>query len=127
MEANDDFRRGLDLRRHMFGEGGAERQIEAATDFTRPFQELVTRVCFGELWHRSELDFRMRSIVTIAMLAALNRPNQVRVHVQGALENGVTAGEIREILMHAALYAGVPAAVDSFAAAAEVLAQKQAD
>lgn len=117
----DEFERGLALRRHMFGDAGAERQLEAATAFTRPLQEWVTRSCFGELWHRPGLDFRMRSIVTIAMLAALGRPNQVRVHVQGALENGVSVEEIREILLHAALYAGVPAAVESFSAAAEVI------
>lgn len=122
MEQGDDFARGLTLRRQMFGEAGADKQVETATAFTGPLQEWVTRVCFGELWHRPGLDFRMRSIITIAMLAALNRPNQVKVHVQGALENGVSVEEIREILLHAALYAGVPAAVDSFVAASEALA-----
>lgn len=122
MDREEDFASGLALRRQMFGDAGADQQIAAATDFTRPLQEWVTRACFGEIWHRPGLDFRLRSIITIAMLAALNRPNQVKVHVQGALENGVTVDEIREILLHAALYAGVPAAVDSFAAAAQVLA-----
>jgi len=122
MEPNEEFTRGLALRRQMFGEAGAEQQIASATEFTQPLQEWVTRVCFGELWHRPGLDFRMRSIITIAMLAALNRPNQVKIHVQGALENGVTVEEIREILLHAALYAGVPAAVESFVAASDVLA-----
>lgn len=121
MGREDDFTAGLALRRRMFGEAGADRQIAAAGEFAGPLQEWVTRVCFGELWHRPGLDARMRSIVTIAMLAALNRPNQVRVHVEGALANGVAVEEIREILLHAALYAGVPAAVEAFAAATQAL------
>lgn len=122
-----EFDRGLALRRRMFGPGGAEKQIEAATDFTRPLQELVTRACFGELWHRPHLDLRMRSMLTVAMLAALGRANQVKLHVRGAIANGVTAEEIREILLHAAAYGGLPAAVDSFAAAGEALAEADAD
>jgi len=121
-----DFDRGLALRRHMFGPGGAERQIEAATDFTRPLQEIVTRSCFGELWHRPYLDLKLRSMLTIAMLAAQGRANQVKVHVKGALANGVSREEIREILLHALTYGGLPAAVDSFAAAAEALAEVDA-
>lgn len=121
MRREGDFAKGLALRRRMFGEAGADQQIAAATEFTQPLQEWVTRVCFGELWHRPGLDVRMRSIITLAMLAALNRPNQIKVHVRGALENGVAVEEIREILLHAALYAGVPAAVESFLAAADVL------
>jgi 4-carboxymuconolactone decarboxylase len=121
--ADVEFDRGLALRRRMFGPGGAEEQIEAATDFTGPLQEMVTRACFGELWHRPHLDHKQRSMLTVGMLAALGRPNQVKVHVRGALANGVSREEIREILMHAVTYAGLPAAVDSFAAAAEALAE----
>ncbi len=121
--SESDFDRGLALRRHMFGPGGAEKQIEAATDFTRPLQEIVTRSCFGELWHRPHLDLKTRSMLTIAMLAALGKPNQVKVHVKGAIANGVSPEEIREILLHAMTYGGLPAAVDSFAAAAEALAE----
>jgi len=124
--ADGEFDRGLALRRHMFGSGGAETEIEAASDFTRPLQELVTRSCFGELWHRPELDLKLRSMLTIGMLAALGRPNQIRVHVKGAIANGVSRAEIREILLHAATYGGLPAAVDSFTAAGEALAELDA-
>ncbi|WEK46336.1 MAG: carboxymuconolactone decarboxylase family protein [Candidatus Andeanibacterium colombiense] len=121
--ADNDFDRGLALRRHMFGPAGAERQLEGATEFTRPLQELVTRSCFGELWHRPHLDLKLRSMLTIAMLAAMGKPNQVKVHVKGALANGVSREEIREILLHAMTYGGLPAAVDGFAAAAEAFAE----
>jgi 4-carboxymuconolactone decarboxylase len=121
--ADTDFEQGLALRRHMFGTAGADAQIEAATDFTRPLQEIVTRSCFGELWHRPHLDLKTRSMLTIAMLAALGKPNQVKVHVKGALANGVSREEIREILLHAMTYGGLPAAVDAFAAAAQALAE----
>jgi 4-carboxymuconolactone decarboxylase len=117
-----DFDRGLALRRHMFGLAGADKQLEAATDFTRPLQEIVTRSCFGEIWHRPVLDHKMRSIITIAMVAALGKPNQVKVHVKGALVNGVSREEIREILLQVMVYGGLPAAVEAFGAAAEALA-----
>lgn len=116
------FDQGLALRRHMFGAGGAEEQIAAATEFTLPLQELVTRSCFGELWHRPYLDLKLRSMLTLAMLAALGRGNQVKVHVKGALANGVTREEIREILLHATAYGGIPAVVEAFAGACEALA-----
>jgi len=119
--ADAAFDRGLALRWHMFGPG-AEQQIDAATDFSRPLQDLVTRACFGELWHRPQLDLKLRSMLTIAMLAAMGKGNQVKVHVTGAIANGVSREEIREILLHAATYGGLPAAVDSFAAAEEALA-----
>lgn len=117
------FDQGLALRRHMFGPEDTERQIETATAFTRPLQEMVTRACFGELWHRPHLDLKIRSMMTLAMLAVLGRPSQIKAHVKGAIANGVSPEEIREILLHAATYGGLPAAVDSFAAAAEALAE----
>jgi 4-carboxymuconolactone decarboxylase len=117
------FDRGLALRRQMFGPEGAELQIEGATDFTQPLQEMVTRSCFGELWHRPHLDLKIRSMLTLAMLAVLDRPNQIKTHVKGAIANGVSREEIREILLHAATYGGLPAAVDGFAAAGEALAE----
>lgn len=122
MADETDFDRGLELRRHMFGLAGADKQLEAATDFTRPLQEIVTRSCFGEIWHRPVLDHKMRSIITIAMVAALGKPNQVKVHVKGALANGVSPEEIREILLQVMVYGGLPAAVEAFGAAAEALA-----
>jgi 4-carboxymuconolactone decarboxylase len=121
--SQDVFAAGLEVRRDMFGVEGAERQIEAATDFTRPLQDMVTRYCFGEVWNRPELDRKTRSMLTLALLTALGKQNQLRVHVKGAIQNGVSKEEIREVLMHCMIYAGVPAAVDSFATTADVLKQ----
>lgn len=115
------FQTGLQIRREMFGPAGAEERLAAATDFNRPFEEVVTRYCFGDTWARPGLDRRTRSMITLAALAALVRPNQLQVHVRGALKNGVTREEIREILLHTAVYAGIPAGVEAFTAAAEVL------
>ncbi|HVW68440.1 MAG TPA: carboxymuconolactone decarboxylase family protein [Steroidobacteraceae bacterium] len=115
------FQAGLQIRRDMFGPAGADERIAAATDFNRPFEEAVTRYCFGDTWARPGLDRRTRSMITLAALAALVRPNQLKAHVRGALQNGVTRDEIREILLHTAVYAGIPAGVEAFTAAAEVL------
>ena len=117
----DHFDAGMRVRRDMFGEAGAEGQIAAATPFTAPFQDMLTRYCFGEVWNRPLLDHKTRSMLTIAMLACLSRPNQLRNHVRAAIPNGVTPEEIREVLMHVMIYGGVPAAADSFNHAAEVL------
>lgn len=115
------FDAGLKLRRDMFGPPGADQQIDNATDFTAPMQDLVTRFCFGEVWHRPLLDRKTRSLMTIALVTALGKPNQVKVHVRGAIANGATPDEIRETLMHTMVYAGVPQAVDAFGHAAETL------
>jgi 4-carboxymuconolactone decarboxylase len=119
----DVFAAGLQVRRQMFGVAGADQQIEAATDFTRPLQDMVTRYCFGEVWNRPGLDHKTRSMLTLALLTALGKQNQLRVHVKGAIQNGVSKEEIREVLMHSMIYAGLPAAVDSFATTTEVLKQ----
>ena len=115
------FAAGLAVRRDMFGPAGADAQIEAATDFLAPMQDFVTRHCFGDTWTRPGLDRKVRSLLTLAMLVVLGRPNQLKVHVRGALANGATEVEIRETLLHAMIYAGVPASVDAFLNAAEVL------
>ena len=124
---DDTFAAGLDLRRHMFGVAGADQQIESATDFTRPLQEMVTRYCFGDVWQRPALDHKTRSLLTLALLTALGKQNQLRAHVKGAIQNGVSKDEIREVLLHCMIYAGVPAAVDSFATTGEVLKQMGLD
>jgi 4-carboxymuconolactone decarboxylase len=115
------YERGMQIRRAMFGPGGAEERLAAATDFNRPFEELVTRYCFGDTWSRPGLDRRTRSMITLAALTAMVRPNQLKAHVRGALQNGVTREEIREILLHTSVYAGIPAGVEAFNAAAEAL------
>jgi 4-carboxymuconolactone decarboxylase len=119
--APDTYSAGLQVRREMLGPALADQAIESATDFTRPLQEIVTRYCFGEVWTRALLDRRTRSMLTLALLVALGKPNQLRVHVRAAIGNGVTKEEIREVLLHSLIYCGVPAGVDSFTHAADVL------
>jgi 4-carboxymuconolactone decarboxylase len=122
-DQDDSFDTGMQIRREMFGSAGAEDRYAQATDLNRPFEDVVTRYCFGETWSRPGLDRKTRSMITLAALTALVRPNQLKVHVRGALANGVTPEEIREILLHTVVYAGVPAGVEAFGAAGEVLAQ----
>jgi 4-carboxymuconolactone decarboxylase len=119
--AKDTFETGLGIRRDMFGPAGAEQQIAAATKFTAPMQDLVTRYCFGEIWDRPHLDRKTRSLLTIAILASLGKSPQLKTHVRGAVTNGASMEEIREVLLHTMIYAGVPAGVEGFVNAAEVL------
>jgi 4-carboxymuconolactone decarboxylase len=120
-DADAAFEAGLAMRRAMFGPGGADDQIVAADDFTWPMQDYVTRWCFGETWTREELSPSVRSMLTLAMLVAYGRPQEIRVHVQGAVANGVTAEQIREVMLHAMIYCGVPRAVEGFRVAADTL------
>ena len=117
----DAYEIGLGIRRDMFGPAGAEQQIEQATDFTRPLQELATRYCFGEIWGRPQLDRKTRSLLTLALLVALDKPNQLKLHVKGAVANGATKEEIREVLLHSTIYAGLPAGVEAHQAAVAAL------
>jgi 4-carboxymuconolactone decarboxylase len=117
----DTFAAGMQVRREMLGPALADQAVNSATDFTRPLQEIVTRYCFGEIWTRPPLDRRTRSLLTMAILVALGKPNQLRVHVRAAITNGATKDEIREVLLHSMIYCGVPAGVDSFTHATEVL------
>jgi 4-carboxymuconolactone decarboxylase len=117
----------MDVRRAMWGKAGADDRLAAATDFNRPFEDLVTTYCFGDIWNRPGLDRRTRSIITLAALTALSKPNQIKAHVVGAIANGVTKEEIREILMHTSVYAGIPAGVEAMTAAQEVLKQMGLD
>ena len=98
-----------------------EEVLQSATDFNRTLQELVTRYCFGEVWARPQIDRKTRSMLTMALLVALNKPTQLKGHVRGAVKNGCSKEEIREVLLHSMIYAGVPAGVDSFIHATEVL------
>jgi len=124
MSTSDDaFQAGLRIRREMFGPAGAEEKLAKATDLTRAFEELVTKYCFGEIWAQPDLDRKTRSLITLAILAALGKPNEFKVHVLGAINNGVTVEQIRAVIMHTAVYAGIPAGVGAFGAAAEMLAQ----
>ena len=108
----------------MLGSAHGRAKVEAQPPFTADFEELVTRYTFGEVWSREGLDRARRSMITIAMLVALGRPNEIRVHVKGALRNGVTVDELKELLMHSAIYCGVPAAVDGYRQATTVLQEE---
>ena len=118
------FDKGLTIRGEIFGAELAEKNWAAADDFNRPFEELINQYCFGEIWGRPGLDRKTRSIVTLSMLTGLNRPNQIRAHVKGAIANGVSKDELKELFLQAAIYCGVPAAVDSFRIAREVFQEK---
>jgi len=119
--SSDTFSKGLQIRREMFGPALADQRVNSATDFNRFLEELVTRYCFGEVWTRPPLDRKTRSLLTLAVLVSLGKPVQLKGHVRGAIANGATKEEIRETLLHAMIYCGVPAGVDSFNHAAEVL------
>ena len=113
------FDRGLQTRREVLGAEHVDAAIAGADDFNRPMQELVTQYCWGDVWNRPGLDRRTRSLLNLAMLTALNRPHELKLHVKGALRNGVTKDEIREVFLQTAIYCGVPAAIDSFRNARE--------
>lgn len=121
--SQNSYELGMQLRVEMWGESAGAARNKLATDFNRPFEDLVTEYCFGDVWQRAGLDRKTRSMITLAALTALTKPNQLRVHVKGALANGVSVDEIREIIMHTAVYAGIPAGVEAINAAQQVLAE----
>jgi 4-carboxymuconolactone decarboxylase len=108
------YDRGIAVRRDMFGPAGAEQMTDNASAFTDELQDIVTRHCFGDIWSRDGLDRRDRSLVTLAMLVALGRSHEIGIHTRGALANGVTSDELRELLIHSSLYCGIPSAFDGF-------------
>ncbi|MEZ8104182.1 4-carboxymuconolactone decarboxylase [Vibrio crassostreae] len=118
---SDKFEEGLAIRRQVLGADYVDASIENATDFTMPMQELVTKYCWGEVWGRDTLPLKTRSMINLAMITALNRPHELKLHVRGALNNGCTTDEIREVLLQTAIYCGVPAAIDAFRTAKEVI------
>ena len=114
MALNDNlYERGLGVRRDVLGAEHVDRSLGAATEFSRPLQELVTEYCWGAIWSRPGLGRRDRSLLNLAMLIALNRPTELRLHVKGALNNGLTREEIQEVLLQATVYCGAPAALDA--------------
>jgi len=114
------FEKGLNIRRQVLGAEFVDKAFATADDFSRPMQELVTQYCWGEIWGRPGLDRKTRSIINLAMISALNRPHEVKVHVRAAITNGLTKDEIKEVFLQVAIYCGVPAGVDSFRIAREV-------
>jgi 4-carboxymuconolactone decarboxylase len=121
---NDElFERGLEIRKSVLGAEFVEKSIANADDFTMPLQRLVTEYCWGACWGRDGLPKKMRSLLNIAMLSCLGRNHELKMHTKGAIRNGCTRDEIREVLLQVAIYCGVPAAVDSFRVAKEALAE----
>lgn len=117
---------GMKVRREVLGDEHVERAIEGTTEFTEPFQDYITRSVWGGVWTRPGLDRRMRSAITLTVLTALGRENEIAMHVRAAVRNGLTPAQISEVLLHTAAYAGVPAANAAFAIAQRVLAEDDA-
>ncbi|WP_198935184.1 carboxymuconolactone decarboxylase family protein [Pararhizobium arenae] len=115
-----EFASGLATRREVMGDAYVDAALNKATDFTWPMQELVTEYCWDNIWNRPGLDRRARSILNLGMISVLNRPHELKGHVRGAINNGVTKEEIQEIFLQVAIYVGVPAGIDSFRHAQDV-------
>lgn len=118
------FEEGLAVRREVLGAEYVDKAIAQADELTQPLQELVTEYCWGAVWTRPGLPRKTRSLINLAMLTALNRPHEVRLHLRGALRNGCTKEEIMEVLLQSAIYCGVPAAIDSVRIAKEVFQEQ---
>jgi 4-carboxymuconolactone decarboxylase len=127
MDERERFELGLGIRREVLGETHVERALSRTTEFDRDFQELLTRYAWGEIWDRPGLPRQTRSLLTLGLLAALNRPDEFRLHVRAAVRLGVTREQLQEVLLHCAIYCGLPAADAAFHAAAEELATANRD
>lgn len=120
-EMSELFEKGLEIRKAVLGPEYVDRAIANATEFTKPLQEFVTSYAWGAVWGRDGLERKTRSFINLAMLTALNRQHELGLHVRGALRNGCTVEEIREVLLQAAIYAGVPAAIEAFRTAESII------
>ena len=121
MSRDEQFEQGLQMRRQVMGDAFVDKAFANVDAFTAPLQEFVTRNAWGTTWCRDGLDLKTRSLLTLSMLTALGRATEIKGHVRGAINNGATPAEIQEVLLHAAIYCGVPTAVEGFRAAAEVV------
>ena len=121
--STDPYEEGLKIRKAVLGDEYVDRALANVNSFNAPLQRLVTEYCWGKVWGRPGLDRRQRSLLNLAMIGVLNRPHELKAHIRGALTNGVTPGEICEVFLQVMIYAGVPAAVDSFRIASEVFAE----
>ena len=117
------FDKGMEVRAAVLGEEYVQAAMQNADEFSKPLQDLVTEYCWGAVWGREELPKKTRSMLNLAMLSALNRPHELKMHIKGALTNGVSKDEIREVLLQVAIYCGIPAGVDSFRIAREAFAE----
>jgi 4-carboxymuconolactone decarboxylase len=120
-----NYEEGLVVRREVLGADYVDRSLQSADEFTAPLQQLITEYCWGEIWTRDDLPRTTRSLINIAMMTALNRPHELRLHVRGAFTNGCTVEEIRGVLLQAVVYCGVPAALDAFRVAGEVIREAE--
>ncbi len=123
MDDKQRFDGGMKIRREVLGADYVDRGMAAADEFTMAMQDLTTRYCWGDIWSRPGLDRKQRSMINLAMIATLNRPHELKLHVKGALTNGLTKDEIKEIFLQVAVYAGIPAGMDSFRIAKEVFTE----
>jgi 4-carboxymuconolactone decarboxylase len=123
MDDRERYDRGMEVRRAVLGDDHVNRSLQNLDDFNREFQDLITRYAWGEIWARPGLTRRSRSLIVIATMVALNRPDELRLHLRAAYNNGVTRDEIKEVLLQSAIYCGVPAAHSAFHAAEEVFAE----
>lgn len=125
--ASEKFEKGLATRKQVLGDEYVNNSLANADEFTMPLQELVTEYCWGTVWQREGLSLKMRSVINLAMITALNRPHELKLHVRGAINNGLSREEIREVLLQTAVYCGVPAAIDSFRVAKSVFAEMDSE
>ena len=114
-----DYDKGLEIRKQVMGENYVANALSGVSDFTRPIQEHITAKAWGDVWQRPGLDLKTRSLITVAMLTALGKQHELKGHLRGALNNGATPAELQEVLLHAAVYCGLPTAVEAFRTAAE--------
>jgi 4-carboxymuconolactone decarboxylase len=119
------FEKGLATRRSVLGDKYVQKSLDSADDFSMPMQELVTQYCWGDVWNRPGLERAQRSLINLAMISALNRPHELKVHVRGAIRNGVTKDQIQEVFLQVAIYCGAPAALESFRLAREVFREME--
>ncbi|MBW2250632.1 MAG: carboxymuconolactone decarboxylase family protein [Deltaproteobacteria bacterium] len=118
---SEKYKKGMEIRREVLGDEYVDKSVNSATEFTKPLQDLVTENCWGEIWTKNAIPKKTRSLVTIATLAALKASAELRIHVHGALRNGCTVEEIQEVLLQSAVYCGVPAGIEAFRTAKEVI------
>ena len=125
MDDKQRFDGGMKIRREVLGAAYVDKNMANADEFSMAMQDLTTRYCWGDIWARPGLDRKTRSMLNLAMIAALNRPHELKAHVKGALTNGVSKDEIKEVLLQVAIYAGIPAGMDSFRLAHEAFAEAE--
>lgn len=121
------FDRGLATRKAVLGDAYVERSLAGADEFSMPMQEMVTQNCWGDVWNRPGLERAQRSLINLGMISALNRPHELKVHIRGAINNGVSKEQIQEVFLQVAIYCGAPAALESFRLAREVFTEMESE